>query len=193
MEKTTRIKSVRQKLYSEKNSPLMMPLFCFSFSTRFYCPSNYTSYLQTGQNWSTKKLRRIFFSTSKLQQRSFSSEIAYNARTVREWRQRKRKTRTLRYFARRVEFFYFYIGQLKIILLHHIPHIGNSSCIEEAEKFSVDNYDFFWCCLYSFFEWKKRGRMENIPTRFAVNQVERLNIFFLLFLSHFLSLRCSLA
>jgi hypothetical protein len=71
----------------------------------------------------------------------------------------------------------FYVGQLKIIPLHHIPHDENRL------EISVDNYDFF----HDSFDFttsdsllqdsRKKRERKNSYERFAVNQVERLNIF----------------
>lgn len=112
------------------------------------------------------------------QQRSFRRK-SHNASSWEsgEWR---KGSKTWKCFfalcARRVQFSEFLfcraIKNNSTPLHFIISRIGNSSCFEEC---SVDNYDFYAAAFHSF--TNEEGEKENIPTRFAVNQVERLNIF----------------
>lgn len=96
------------------------------------------------------------------------------------------------------------MGQLKIIPFHSVSVFFNIRNCLVLKKFSADNYNFYGAAFRSTFYFvffgsqiagQTSGKKKNIPTRFAVNQVERLNIFFVRFVSLLssLSLRCSLA
>lgn len=119
-----------------------------------------------------------------------SSEIALCR--VEKTRMTRRHRKTFFCFSLRLQMIWRAIlwGQLKVIPFHSIsPMDRKLSCIEK--KFSADNYNFYGAAFHStiFFpllsqiagpsreggEEQKREKNEKMPTRFAVNQVERLN------------------